>query len=452
MKIKFLGGAGTVTGSKYFLEIDGLNILVDCGLFQGLKALRLKNWEKLPLDVSKIDAVILTHAHLDHAGYVPKLIKDGYRGKIYCTKGTFDLCKIMLLDSGYLMEEEANYANRKKFSKHKPALPLYTLSDAEDSLEHFVPIDYGTTFKLKGNVSILFKNAGHILGASTVMVHDGVKSVTFSGDLGRKDNPIYLDPDAPLASDYVLIESTYGNRAHAVTDPMKELEDVINSTIEKGGTVIIPAFAVGRAQLILYYLYQLKKQNRLPSTLPIYLNSPMATNVTKLFCEHPYNHKLGTKACDEVFSVATYVRSVEDSIALNQNSFPKVIVSASGMITGGRVVHHIKEFAPNPRNTIIFSGFQAAATRGEKILSGAKSVKMLGEEVAIRCRIYSMESLSAHADGDELVEWLKSMPRRPEKVFIVHGEPDQSQALKEKIEKELEVSAVVPELEQEFKL
>jgi metallo-beta-lactamase family protein len=452
MKVKFLGGVGTVTGSKYLLEISGLKILVDCGLFQGLKDLRLKNWEKVKWNLDEIDAVVLTHAHLDHSGYIPRLVKEGYRGKIYCTKATYDLCRIMLPDSGYLMEEEASYANKKKFSKHKPALPLYTMKDAEDSLERFVSLQLGKSHTIKGEVQVIFKNAGHILGASSITIHNGIQSIGFSGDLGRKNNPIYHDPDAPISADYLLLESTYGNRTHSVTDPLDELAEVINSTIEKAGTVIIPAFAVGRAQQLLYYISELKRLNRIPKTLPIYLNSPMATNVTKLYCEHSSGHKLGTKACEEIFSVATYIRSVEDSIALNQNPFPKVIVSASGMATGGRVVHHIKEMAPNPRNTLVFSGYQAAGTRGEKILAGAKFVKMLGEEVPIKCRVFSMDSMSAHADADELVAWVKSMPKKPKKIFIVHGEPEQSTALKLKIEEELKIEAYIPSLEEEIRL
>ncbi|MHC4607338.1 MAG: MBL fold metallo-hydrolase, partial [Planctomycetota bacterium] len=370
MNITFLGGTGTVTGSKYLVTSNGSSVLVDCGVFQGLKHLRKRNWDPLPVDVKSIDTVALTHAHIDHSGYVPLLVKNGFAGRIRCSVPTSDLCGILLPDSGHLQEEGAKYANKKGYSKHKPALPLYTEEDARTSLERFAPTETEKDAELAGGMTARFRFNGHILGSSILRVSDGRSSILFSGDLGRSKDAVMKSPPAPEAADYLVVESTYGNRTHADEDPRGELKRVITKTVERGGVVVIPSFAVGRAQIILYHIAQLKKARAIPD-VPVFLNSPMATSATKLYLRYVDAHRLDDKGCDEMFRIVRFVRSVQESIDLNRRKKPAVIISASGMATGGRVVHHLKAFAPHEQNTILFAGFQAAGTRGERILSGA---------------------------------------------------------------------------------
>jgi len=451
LKIKFLGATGTVTGSKYLLTHNRHKILIDCGLFQGLKELRLRNWAKFPENIGEISAVILTHAHIDHSGYIPRLYNQGFRGKIYSTPGTRELCKILLPDSGFLMEEEAMYANRKGYSKHKPALPLFTIEDAKDCLTHFRPVAFNKVFELGDGLSFEFKNAGHILGSAHLMVSDGNKTITFSGDIGRADDPLLLPPDVPEKTDYLVIESTYGNRKHSESDPAEELLKVIEKTINRGGTVLIPAFAVGRSQAILYYLSQLKEQNKLPD-VPVFLNSPMAQDVTDLYCYYGSNQKLDPEELRTVCYLADYVTSADDSKTLNRDTNTKIIISASGMATGGRVVHHLKHFGPDEKNTILFTGYQAAGTRGQAILAGKESVKIHGEYVPINAEVAYLDSLSAHADQTELVEWAKKIKNTPAKVFITHGEEDSSEALKHLLKTELNWDCIKPEYLEEFEL
>ncbi len=444
MKLTFLGATGTVTGSKYLVQSDNKKILIDCGLFQGLKNLRLRNWQELPMNASELDAVILTHAHIDHSGYIPKLVKSGFKGKIYCTPATFDLCRILLPDCGHIQEEDAKYANKRGYSKHQPALPLFTLKDAQESLSHFSTVQYGTSLNLSANLEIEFYNAGHILGSSHVLVKSNGSRTLFSGDIGRADDPIMKTPDFPAeAVDNVVMESTYGDRLHAASNPEEEIAQIINSTAEKGGTVIVPAFAVGRSQSVLYYVSKLVREARIPK-LPIYVNSPMATNVTNIYCEHRYNHRLTEKQCHEMCDVAKYVNSVEESISLNSSPFPKVIISASGMATGGRVIHHIKAYGSDSKNTILFTGFQAAGTRGEKLTKGSRSVKIHGQEISINARVENLESLSAHADSQGLLEWLGKVPGPKGKVFITHGESSAAKSLKLQIETKLGLSCEIP--------
>ena len=444
MKIKFLGATGTVTGSKYLIEHNGKNVLVDCGLFQGYKNLRLRNWERLPININQIDAILLTHAHIDHSGYIPKFIKEGFKGKIFSTPGTRDLCKILLPDCGYLQEEEARYANKRGFSKHRPALPLFTAEEAKRSLEYFRPVNYRTKFDLGSGLSFEFRNAGHILGAASVILSDGSRSVTFSGDLGRENDPILYSPDAPVETDYLVMESTYGNRRHPISKPAEDLCDIINESFKRRGVIIIPAFAVGRAQTVLYYISELLKEQKIPP-MPIYLNSPMATNVTGLYCEHQQDHKLTSDQCHKMCEVATYINSAEESKRLNLKKGPMLIISASGMATGGRVVHHIKAFATDQRNTILFTGFQAGGTRGEKIVHGAETVKIHGQAIPIRAQIKNLNNLSAHADQSELLNWAKKFPKRPQRVFITHGEANSSLELKNLLEVELGWNGSVPD-------
>lgn len=438
-----LGGAGTVTGSKHLLEFGGHRLLIDCGLFQGLKNLRELNWAPLPVDPASLDAVLLTHAHLDHSGYLPKLVKDGFRGRIISTQATFDMASLILLDSGHLQEKDAEYANRRGFSKHAPALPLYGIHDAERALERFTTARVHEPVALPGGATAIFRRAGHILGATTIEVECAGLKIGFSGDLGRYDDAIMVDPEPIPAADYVVVESTYGDRIHERRDPTEALGEVIERTVARGGTVIIPAFAVGRAQQLLYHLWKLKEAGRL-GLVPIYLDSPMAIDASDLMCRHMDDLRLPPQVCRAACAVATYTRDVEASKAITASPMPKVIVSASGMATGGRVVHHIKAYGPDHRNTILFSGFQAAGTRGRAMLLGAKDVKIHGQWIPIHAEIADLPMLSAHGDADEIMRWLGGFRRPPKRTFIVHGEPIGSEALRVRIGRDLGWDATVP--------
>jgi len=443
LKLSFLGGVGTVTGSKYLVEAGGRRFFVDCGLFQGFKQLRLRNWAPLPVDPASIDAVVLTHAHLDHSGYLPLLVKNGFRGEIYCTPATRDLCAILLPDSGHLQEKDAEFANRHGFSKHRPALPLYTLRDAEASLKRLAPVDFEQVKKLSASLSFRFVPAGHILGAAIVELTCGGTNVVFSGDLGRPNSAIVIDPTPIHEADYLLIESTYGNRKHETRDPEDMLAEIINRTAARGGTVVIPSFAVGRSQLLMYHLRRLKQAKRIPD-IAIFLDSPMAIEASELFVSHADEEKLSKSDAQAICSVARFVVSVEESKALDQDPTPKIIISASGMATGGRVLHHLKVLAPDPRNTILFAGFQAAGTRGDAMTNGAESVKIHGAYVPIRAEVANLHMLSAHADADEIMAWLRNFQRAPQETFITHGEPDAADALRHRIEQELGWRCTVP--------
>ena len=445
MQLKFLGAAGTVTGSRYLLETGATTILIDCGLFQGYKPLRLRNWAPFPVDAADIDAVVLTHAHLDHSGYLPLLVKNGFRGRIFCTHATRHLCKILLRDSGYLQEKEAEYANRRGYSKHRPALPLYTQEDAERSLTRFSDVDFGSVVEVASGATVKFRRAGHILGAATAEIQSGDLRLVFSGDLGRPDSPTMLPPEPVTAADYLIVESTYGNRQHTDLDAETALEQVILRTIRRGGTVLIPAFAVGRAQDLLYLIGKLKASRRIDPRLPVFLDSPMATEASRIFHEHREDHRLSEEECDRTYSAASYVRDVQESKALNGNAAPKVIISASGMATGGRVLHHLKNLAPDRRNTLLFAGFQAGGTRGALITGGADTVKIHGDEVPIRAEVENLEMLSAHADAGEILQWLRGFQRAPTMTFITHGEPAAADALRRRIQSELRWPCSVPD-------
>lgn len=444
MELSFLGAAGTVTGSKYLVDADGRQILIDCGLFQGFKQLRLRNRETLPFKPSALGAVILTHAHLDHSGYLPLLVKNGFTGPIYCTKATSELCGILLPDSGHLQEEDAAFANRRGFSKHKPALPLYTEEDARRTLPRLKPVDFGRDVELGAGLSFRFQPAGHILGAATVTLRDATTSILFSGDLGRANDLLMSPPTAVARADYVVVESTYGNRRHDARDPRAMLADIFNRTFSRGGAVIIPAFAVGRAQTLLYYVHLLKSSKGIPD-VPVFLNSPMAVNVTQIFHKYRGEHRLTPEQCDAMCAVAKYVNSVEESKALNARTGPMIIISASGMATGGRVLHHLKTFAPDARNTILFAGFQAGGTRGAAMLDGAESIKIHGDYVPVRAEVANVPNLSAHADYVEILDWLGNFESAPRQVFITHGEPAAADALRQHIEKRFSWSVRVPE-------
>jgi metallo-beta-lactamase family protein len=444
LRLTFLGGVGTVTGSKYLVEAEGKRFFVDCGLFQGFKQLRLRNWAHLPVDPKTIDAVILTHAHLDHSGYLPLLIKHGFRGPVYCTPGTRDLCAILLPDSGHLQEKDAEFANRHGFSKHHPALPLYTLKDAETSLKRFASVEFGEDKQLSTQVRFRLVPAGHILGAAMIELTCGDTKVVFSGDVGRPNSAIVVDPTPIQETDYLLIESTYGNRKHEARDPEDMLAEIINRTVGRGGTVVIPSFAVGRSQLLMYHLRRLKQAKRIPD-VPIFLDSPMAIEASDLFVKHADEEKLSQSEARAVCSVARFVVSVEESKAIDHNRTPKIIISASGMATGGRVLHHLKVYAPDPRNTVLFAGFQAGGTRGAAMTRGAENVKIHGSYVPVRAEVDNLHMLSAHADADEIMAWLRNFRRAPKETFVTHGEPDAADALRYRIAEELGWACRVPE-------
>ncbi len=451
LSLTSLGGAGTVTGSKHLLTHDKTRLLIDCGLFQGLKNLRELNWQPLPVEPQLIDAVILTHAHLDHSGYLPRLVRDGFRGKIHATAATRAVAALILRDSAHLQEKDAEFANRKGFSKHHPAQPLYGIREAERAIAAFMPAPLHKPVALPGGATLLLRRAGHILGATTAQIDIGGRRIVFSGDLGRYDDPVMHDPETVPEADYVVIESTYGNRRHDGDDPLEALATVIERTVKRGGTVVIPAFAVGRAQSLIYHLWQLSQSGRLQN-VPFYLDSPMATSASELLNAYPEEHRLADRDYEAACNAVTYVRDVEESKALSANRYPKVIISASGMATGGRVLHHIAAFGPDHRNTLLFSGFQAAGTRGRKLLEGAREVKVYGQWVPVRAEVTELPMLSAHADSDELLRWLSGFRRPPQRVFIVHGEPDASDALRVRIERELGWSATVPRQDQVFPL
>ncbi|KTC97772.1 MBL fold metallo-hydrolase RNA specificity domain-containing protein [Legionella erythra] len=443
MRIQFLGAVQTVTGSKYLIQANQMNLLVDCGLFQGYKELRLRNWAALPIDPEKIDYVLLTHAHIDHSGYIPLLVKNGFNGKILCTAATKELCGILLPDSGHLHEEDANYANRKGYSKHHPALPLYTQQEAEDSLRYFQVVSFDDRIQIAKNLYATFYYGGHILGASFIRLEQGDTSVLFSGDLGRPEDPLMFAPKAPPDADYLVIESTYGNRVHDKTDPLIQMKEVINRTVKRGGSIIIPSFAVGRTQSLLYYLHQLKLKKDIPD-IPVFVDSPMATNATKIFARYAAQNRLTKEQNQAVCAVAHYVNSVEESMTLDHTTKPVIIISASGMATGGRILHHIRHFAPNPKHTILFSGFQVGGTRGDRMIRGEKEIKMFGQMIPIRAEIVKIDTISAHADAAEMLHWLAHLRKAPRKVFITHGETEAAEALKAQIKQRFHWPCEIP--------
>ncbi|HTJ65204.1 MAG TPA: MBL fold metallo-hydrolase [Alphaproteobacteria bacterium] len=443
MRLTFLGATGTVTGSKYLLEAAGLRILIDCGLFQGYKELRLRNWEPLPIAPRDIDWVVLTHAHIDHSGYLPLFVRNGFKGRVLCTSGTRDLCGILLPDSGFLQEQDAAFANRHGTSKHHPALPLYTRADAEEVLPRLDAVAFGAVRDLGGGLTLSFQKAGHILGAASVRLHFEDKTVLFSGDLGRPNDPI-MPPAEPIgAADYLVVESTYGDRDHGPVDPAELLADIVNRTAARGGTVVIPAFAVGRAQLLLYYLARLKSAGRIPN-LPIFLDSPMAIEAGQILFRHDDDHRLSEAESLAMRDMTRETPSVEESMALDRNHMPKIIISASGMATGGRILHHLKRYAPGRHNTIVFAGYQAGGTRGAAMVGGANEIKIFGEYIPVRAEVVNLDMLSAHADRGELIDWLRTCRVAPRNVFVTHGEPAAADGLRRRISEELHWPCRVP--------
>lgn len=427
MEIAFLGGAETVTGSKYLVESGGKCILVDCGLFQGYKWLRERNWASLPVDITKLDAVVLTHAHLDHSGYVPVLYAQGYRNVIFTHHATVALCGILLPDSGHLQEEDAKYYARHGLSRHHPPQPLYDRATAEKSLQLLSPLEFGETAQV-GSISLRLQRAGHILGAGSLIVEADGRRVGFSGDVGRPDDVLMKPPDLMPDVDMLILESTYGNRRHPDCDPAGQLADIVNETSEAGGTLLIPSFAVGRAQALLHLLANLMHNNHI-AKLPVFLDSPMAISSADIYCRYRRHHRLTPDQCHAMCNVASYTRSVEASRALAQKPYPHIIIAGSGMATGGRILHHLKRLLGDHRTTVLFTGYQAGGTRGAKMLAGAESVRIHGEWVPCKARIEVIHGLSGHADHVELAEWLSasglgmSVPIR-----LVHGDADALEA------------------------
>lgn len=435
--LRFLGAAGTVTGSRHLLEIGGRRILLDCGLFQGVKPLRLRNWAPFQVPPADIDAVVLSHAHLDHSGYLPRLVRDGFRGPVHCSHATLDLCRLLLLDSAHLQEADADYLNRHNLSSHKPALPLYTVADAQRAIATLHPYAFDSTIELPGGCRARLHRAGHILGAAIVELEYPGGRLVFSGDLGRYGDPLMLEPRSIAQADYLVIESTYGNRVHGKESALEALQTIIMRTVRRGGTVVIPSFAVGRAQSLLFHLWQLKQAGRIPADLPIFLDSPMASGAVDVYLRHLADQRLTRAEARAAFGVATCVTEVEQSKALDASPMPKIIVSASGMATGGRVIHHLKRYLPDPRNAVLFAGFQAMGTRGAAMLDGAPSVKIHGDYIPVRAEVDNLSMLSAHADADEILRWLGGFERPPRETFIVHGELDAADALRLRIKDEL---------------
>ena len=445
VNLTFLGGADSVTGSKYLVQQGSHSLLVDCGLFQGLKQLRLRNWKPLPVAPNQIDAVVLTHAHLDHSGYLPLLAREGFAGKVYATEGTRDLCALLLPDSGHIQEEDAAFANRHGFSKHSPALPLYSKVDALNSLKLIQPIAMHRKFSPIPGWQVTFSSAGHILGAASVLLEVAGRRILFSGDLGRPDDLIMSAPDAAPAADTVLIESTYGDRTHPEENLLAELGPALQKLCARGGVAVVPVFAVGRAQALLHAISLLKAQGTVPRSLPVFLDSPMAVHTTELFEKHPEAHRLHADEVHAMMHHATMVQTVEQSKAIAKRHGPMVILAASGMATGGRVLHHLAQHASNHRNMIILTGYQAPGTRGATIAGGAPTVRIHGMDVELRAEVVQLQAASAHADANQLLSWLRTTPSAPSQVYVVHGDPQASDALRRRISLELGWRAMVPE-------
>ena len=462
--LSFWGAAGTVTGSKYLIEADRARVLVDCGLFQGLKELRERNWQEPPFPAASVNAVILTHAHIDHTGYLPRFVRQGFRGPVYCSRGTADLLKILLPDSARLQEEEADYRNRHKITKHLPALPLYTEEDAREAIKLFQVVkNTGEPFQVVKGIRAEFRLAGHILGSSHVLVQvegagDGQgRTVLFSGDLGKYDQPIIRDPVAPPECDYLVVESTYGNRLHDVEEPKDALERIIKDAAARNSAILIPAFAVGRAQEIVYLIRELENEKRIP-ILPVSVDSPMAAAATQAYARPTHEHDEDYADALKITPTPLRTHSMmaattrEESKRLNEAEGARVIISASGMMNGGRVLHHALRLLPDENATVVFVGYQAAGTLGRRVVNGEKEVKVLGQWIPVRCRTEKIGGFSAHADWKEVVRWLEDMPSPPRRVFVTHGEPEAAEAMAGHIRDRFGWQTEVPQYGEKFEL
>lgn len=448
MRLTFLGATGTVTGSRYLVETGGARILVDSGLFQGFKQLRLRNWAPLPVDPKSLTAVLLTHAHLDHTGYLPRLVRGGFRGPVYCTAATAALLGILLPDSGHLQEEEARYAEKRGYSKHRPAEPLYTEEEARDTLKLLRSVDWRLPVTVAPGLTAEWIASGHILGAASIVVRGEHCSLGFSGDVGRMHDALMREPQVLPPLDALVVESTYGDRSHPVTDPQLALSDAIRTVARRGGVLLIPAFAVGRTQLLMHYLAQLQANDAIPR-LPAYLNSPMATDVSGIYHTHRTEHRLSAADCDAMCRSVHYVNSVEESQDLNRRHGPMIILSASGMATGGRVLHHLRAFGPDERSMVLLAGYQASGTRGAALAGGARQLRIHGVDVPINAEVRQLPAMSGHADADELIAWLAGCGP-PSRVFISHGEPAAADALRQRIERRFGWPVDVPQFGEAF--
>ncbi|MDG0818137.1 MBL fold metallo-hydrolase RNA specificity domain-containing protein [Bdellovibrio svalbardensis] len=451
MEITFLGAAGTVTGSKYLLRSERANVLIDCGMFQGLKEFRVLNWDVLPVDIAHIDAVILTHAHLDHCGYLPRLVKSGFQGPIYGTEATIELAKVVLLDAAKIQEEDAAHANKHGFSKHHPALPLYDSTDVEATFPLFKHQPFHTKFALK-DLEFYFSEAGHILGAASVMVSYRKTSILFSGDIGRKQDPIMRPPELPRACDYIVMESTYGDRPHRGPASKEVLRDLVNKIHQRKSILLIPAFAIGRSQNLLIELIELRHSGQIPKEIPIYLNTPMGQEVTRLYRTYASLLKVSSQKIEELFKEVHFIKSADESRSLNEKSGPMIIIAASGMLSGGRILYHLEAFGDNKNNIILLAGFQSAGTRGWALANGCTEVKIHGRFTQINAEVITSDSFSAHADQKELLEWVKAARQRPEKVFLVHGEPSAASELGHRIINQIGFSVYIPKMNERVKL
>jgi metallo-beta-lactamase family protein len=451
LSIQFLGAAGTVTGSKFLLDDGKYKVLVDCGLFQGVKELRLRNWQRLPVAAKDIDAIVLTHAHLDHSGYLPLLGRHGYSRAIFASAPTRDLARLLLADSAHIQEEDAEYANKKGFSKHRPAEPLYTAEDAARVMRLFMPVPSAKWIEILPGWKLRLQSSGHILGSTFVEIETAGQRVVFSGDLGRT-HPLTLPPPSRIArADTLIVESTYGDRIHPGALALDELERVINRTVLRGGLLLIPSFAVGRTQDVLYLLSELRRHHRIPG-LPIYLDSPLGIHATEVLASHPSWHRLSESEVNRIYDITTIVKTRAESKALLHLKESAIILAGSGMVTGGRILHHLEKRLPDSRNTVLLSGFQAAGTRGRLLRDGATELKMHGRYVPVHAEIVSLDGLSAHADQSEIVAWLREFTQAPARTFIVHGEPQASDALRLKIRDTLGWDAHVPAALESFDL
>ena len=431
-RITFLGAVGTVTGSRYQVDSKHGRVLVDCGLFQGLKQLRQRNWSPFAFPAQSLDAIVLTHAHIDHSGYLPRLCAEGFDGPVFCTAGTRDLLQVLLPDCAFLQEEEARYANKLGYSKHSPAKPLFTREDAERALAQLQVVDFHKSFEPAAGFSVRFSRAGHIVGSACVSLSFDGTTLTFSGDVGRPVDPIMQEPELLEPMDTLVIESTYGDRRHSAESVSESLARVVNETSAKGGVVLVPTFAVGRAQHLLHLLADLRTEGRIPE-LPIYLDSPMAIEATDLFCKHTEEHRLTPEQCKRMCRVVKYARTADESKAIDASTGSMIVLSASGMATGGRVLHHLRRFLPDERNHVLFVGHQAVGTRGRSLVDGAEELKMHGQYVRVRARVSQLQGLSAHADYAELIDWLRASRIAPKRVFVTHGEPSAADALRRRL-------------------
>ncbi len=458
--LQFLGAAGGVTGSKYLFTCQSGQVLIDCGLFQGLKELRLRNWAPLPIDLAQLRAVVLSHAHIDHSGYLPRLVAEGYRGPVLATPGTCDLLRVMLPDAAYLQEEEARYANKKGYSKHAPALPLYTTADAEQALRLLSPVINGAAVEVVNGVFAAFNRVGHILGAGSVRLSFEVKGqkkhLLDSGDLGRYQRPILKDPEPAEPADWLLLESTYGNRFHT-QDSVENFRDIINEVVDQKGCLIIPAFAVGRTQELLYTIRKLEEAGEIP-VIPVHVDSPMGIEATDIYCRHTTEHDFemaalrSAEGCPISSRNMSVHRTPDESKSINKLKGPLIIVSASGMATGGRVLHHLKQRLPDPGTTVLFAGYQAEGTRGRLLQDGAKEIKLLGQLVPVRAKIKLLDGFSAHADQGEILRWLGAFKNPPQKTYIVHGEPAAASTLAQIIRKRLRWPVAIAKFNQKVSL